>query len=348
MAYGYWGFRPYVSVGARREKAKREMAKLAKTGRTISPVTIAGRKIAATFWGKAWCDNLESYSDFENRLPRGRTYVRNGSVCDLQIKPGKVTAQVCGSELYNITIKIKPLPPATWTSVRQACAGQIGSLVELLQGKLSKSVMEVVTRRDGGLFPKPAEIELNCSCPDWADMCKHVAAVLYGVGARLDQQPELLFTLRQVDHLELIAQAGDAASIAKSSAGGKKLIAAGDLADVFGVELEAPEPVAAPATVPAPITAMATAPARARATAPRRATTTARAPATSRASAPVPSTETALAPATATTPATATAPMRATPARSSKPKRQKPVTRSTKSKPATKQKRKMNSAVTTG
>jgi uncharacterized Zn finger protein len=233
----YWGFKPYVSVHQRQAKAKREMEKLAKKGKTISPVKIDGLKIATTFWGKAWCENLESYSDFSNRLPRGRTYVRNGSVCHLEIGPGKIVAHVSGSELYDITIKIQPLPAAIWKKVREACAGQIGSLVELLQGKLSKSVMEVVTKRDGGLFPKPSEIELDCSCPDWADMCKHVAAVLYGVGARLDQQPELLFTLRQVDHLELIAQAGQA-TIAKPSAGGKKIIAAGDLADVFGVELE--------------------------------------------------------------------------------------------------------------
>src|SRR5215208_688935 len=206
---GWWSFRPYVSVAKRQAKAKREVEKLRKKGQTITPVKIEGKAIATTFWGKAWCDNLESYSDFENRLPRGRTYVRNGSVCDLQIDPGKVSARVCGSELYRVTIKIKPLADAVWRDVKRQCAGQIGSLVELLQGKLSKAVMEVVTRRDGGLFPEPKEIELSCSCPDWADMCKHVAATLYGVGARLDEQPELLFRLRQVDHLELIAQAGD-------------------------------------------------------------------------------------------------------------------------------------------
>jgi uncharacterized Zn finger protein len=238
----YYGFRPYVSVAQRRAKAKRELAKLEeKTRQKISPVVIEGRKIATTFWGMAWCDNLESYSDFANRLPRGRMYVRNGSVCDLQIEPGKVSAQVCGSELYRITIKIKPLADAVWKDVKRQCAGQIGSLVELLQGKLSKGVMEVVTRRDGGLFPKPKEIEKSCSCPDWADMCKHVAATLYGIGARLDHQPELLFRLRQVDHMELIAQAGEA-PLAATAAAGKKTIASDALADVFGIEMEAVPP----------------------------------------------------------------------------------------------------------
>jgi uncharacterized Zn finger protein len=225
----WWSFRPYVSVGQRRANALREVKKLAKKGHKTSPVEIAGRIIASTFWGKAWCDNLESYSDFSNRLPRGRTYVRNGSVVDLQIEPGKVTSLVSGSSLYRITIKIKPLASGCWKNVKSQCGGQIGSLVELLQGKLSKGVMEIVTRRDDGMFPSPAEIEMSCSCPDWAGMCKHVAATLYGIGNRLDHQPELLFKLRQVDHLELIAQA--ASPIAKPKAAKKKTIAADQLAE---------------------------------------------------------------------------------------------------------------------
>ena len=250
----WWRFKPYVSVAKRRANALRHVKKLAKKGKTILPVEIAGRTITSTFWGKAWCDNLESYSDFSNRLPRGRTYVRNGSVVDLQIEPGQVTSLVSGSSLYRITIKIKPLAATSWKSVRSQCGGQIGSLVELLQGKLSKSVMEIVTQRDGGMFPAPKEIEMSCSCPDWAGMCKHVAATLYGVGNRLDHQPELLFKLRQVDHLELIAQA--ASSIAKPTTGRKKTIAADQLADVFGIELESPiagggiEATAKPAHLP--------------------------------------------------------------------------------------------------
>src|SRR5688500_10220527 len=207
--YHDYYYKPYVPVAQRRANALKELRKLEKKGRKISPVHIEGRKIATTFWGTAWCDNLESYSDFENRLPRGRTYVRNSSVVDLQIEPGRVTARVSGSELYEVNIKIKPLASACWDCIKRDCAGKIGSLIELLQGKLSKDVMELVTRRDGGLFPRPAEITKDCSCPDWADMCKHVAAALYGIGARLDHQPELLFVLRKVDHLDLIARAGD-------------------------------------------------------------------------------------------------------------------------------------------
>jgi uncharacterized Zn finger protein len=226
----------------------RKMERLAKKGQKFSPVRIAGRKIATTFWGRAWCDNLESYSDFSNRLPRGRTYVRNGSVLDLQIEAGKVTSMVCGSELYRITIKIKPLNGPAWKAIRTKCAQQIGSLVELLQGKLSNDVMAIVTERRRGLFPAPHEIEMSCSCPDWAGMCKHLAATLYGVGNRLDCQPELLFTLRQVDQMELIAEAGR--PIIAPARSKRKSIAAADLADVFGIEFDeslAPERAEPPA-----------------------------------------------------------------------------------------------------
>ena len=235
----WYGFPPYVPVAQRRANALRQVGKLKKKGQTVSPVKTEGRLIASTFWGKAWCDNLESYSDFSNRLPRGRTYVRNGSVLDLQIESGQVTALVSGSNLYRITIKIKPLTATVWKKVKANCGREIGSLVELLQGSLSKNVMEIVTARNDGLFPAPAEIEMSCSCPDFADLCKHLAATLYGVGNRLDQQPELLFKLRQVDHMELITQAAVPAT-ETGAAKKKKTIASQDLASVFGIEMEGP------------------------------------------------------------------------------------------------------------
>ncbi len=251
--YGY-GFRPYVSVAQRRANALRHVEKLKKKGQAITPVQIDGRAIAKTFWGKAWCDHLESYSDYANRLPRGRTYVRNGSVVDLQIAPGKVTAIVSGSEIYHVNIAIKPLKTPRWSGIKTRCAGRISSVLELLQGRLDNAVMEVITARDEGLFPAPAEISLDCSCPDWADMCKHVAAVLYGVGARLDHEPELLFKLRQVDHLELIEEAVAAESLAPSADAGRKTLAETELADVFGIELDQSAPVVASPTFPEPAT----------------------------------------------------------------------------------------------
>ena len=244
MGY-YYGFRPYVSVAERRRQAQAPIEKKRINGLVVMPVVIDGRVIARTFWGKAWCDNLESYSDFENRLPRGRTYVRNGSVVHLEVRPGKISAMVSGSELYTVEITIASLPLTQWKRIKTQCAGKIASLVELLQAKLSTSVMEVVTQRGEGLFPKPAEIKMKCSCPDWAGMCKHVAAVMYGIGVCLDRQPELLFLLREIDHLELIASALDATPVvAGKNSHVKKTIAADDLADVFGIEMAEAEPLA--------------------------------------------------------------------------------------------------------
>lgn len=235
----WYSFRPYVPVAQRRAQAARELAKLSKkSGKAAFPVVLDGRKIASTFWGKAWCDNLEVYSDYENRLPRGRSYVRNGSVVDLQISEGKVSARVAGSSLYKIEIKIKPLAAGLWKSIQAECAGKIDSLIELLQGKLSSSVMEIVTRPERGLFPTPKEIELDCSCPDWADLCKHVAASLYGVGARLDQSPELLFLLRGVDPADLISKISAAGAVRQAvAADATPTLSDKELTDVFGIEL---------------------------------------------------------------------------------------------------------------
>jgi uncharacterized Zn finger protein len=245
-------FRPYVSVAERRRNAMKEIEKRRKKGLAVCPITLTGRTIATTFWGKAWCENLESYSDFANRLPRGRTYVRNDSVVHLEIQPGKISALVAGSELYKVEITISPLSGDHWKNLKHECSGQIGSLVELLQGRLSKHVMEVVTRHDKGLFPKPAEIRMSCSCPDWAGMCKHVAAVMYGVGSRLDEKPDLLFLLRKVEHLELIAGAVDSSPVAKSGkVRGKKTIASTDLSDIFGIEMASPETAGSPSEIAA-------------------------------------------------------------------------------------------------
>ena len=204
----WWTFKPYVSVAQRQAKARKEVSELQKSGRKISPVQLDGRKIADTFWGNAWCKHLESYSDYSNRLPRGRSYLRNGSVLDLQIEQGKISALVSGSEIYTIAINIKPLAKDKWGNIRQRLSGEIRSIIELLQGRVSDAVMAVVTDRDRGMFPAPDHIDMDCSCPDSAGLCKHLAAVLYGVGARLDTQPELLFKLRHVNHLDLVPTTG--------------------------------------------------------------------------------------------------------------------------------------------
>ena len=249
-----YDYKPYVPVAKRRAQAAREVAKRLKKGEKISPVVIEGRTIASTFWGKAWCTNLESYSDFANRLPRGRTYVRNGSVVDLKIAKGRITALVSGSELYTVQIDIATLPQKAWQAVKTLCAGKIGSLVELLQGKLSNAVMEAVTDRAAGLFPKPKEIQMRCSCPDYAGMCKHLAAVMYGIGNRLDSSPALLFELRGVDHQELIEQAIPSAPTRARS--GAPTIETSELGAIFDIEIDdspaAGQPTAKTTTKKAP------------------------------------------------------------------------------------------------
>ena len=237
MRRSSYGWREYVPVAARRHQAASKIARMRKAGHKIAPVRVSGRKIAMTFWGDAWCQNLEAYSDYSNRLPRGRTYVRNGSVIDLQVEAGRVGALVSGSEIYEVTINITPLTKRRWRDVKGKCAGQIGSLVELLGGSISRGVMEVVTRQGEGLFPSPREISLSCSCPDWATMCKHVAATLYGVGARLDQEPKLLFALRGVDPTEMVEAAVDQAPTGSRARRGR-VLESDELSAVFGVDID--------------------------------------------------------------------------------------------------------------
>ena len=240
------GWKPYVSVAERRKKAAKAATKATKGGTALQPIAPYRGAITKTFWGKAWCDNLERYSDFANRLPRGRTYLRNGSVIDLRITAGEVRAQVVGSRLYKVAVQVGVVPDREWRSLCAECASSIDSLVELLQGKLSAGVMTRICQPGKGLFPAPAAITFDCSCPDGASMCKHVAAVLYGVGARLDQQPELLFTLRRVDAAALVATAGAGLPAANDRPAARKVLDDSDLADVFGIEMV--EPVGATRT----------------------------------------------------------------------------------------------------
>lgn len=233
------GWARYVPVAERRKKAAREIEKLRKKGRPVDPVVIEGRTISKTFWGKAWCNNLESYRDYENRLPRGRTYVRNGSVLDLQVSALEIKAMVSGSSIYKVTVTIEALPPTLWRSICKDCAEGIDSLVELLQGRLSNGVMERICRQDIGLFPKPSQIRFCCTCPDGAYMCKHVAAVLYGIGTRLDEKPELLFRLRAVDENDLVADLDEVLPFSTRPVDGGKVLETGDVSALFGLDMEA-------------------------------------------------------------------------------------------------------------
>ncbi len=227
---------PYVPVGTRRAIAAKKMQQLTKKGHVIQPIEIQGRTIARTFWGNAWCSHMESFCDHDNRLPRGRTYVRNGSVCHLEINEGQVKAMVSGSSIYNITIKIKPLVHEKWHAIKNTCRGKISSLLDLLSGKISSGVMDVVCHPEGGLFPLAHDLTLSCDCPDWATMCKHVAAVLYGVGSRLDADPAQLFKLRGVKFEELIDVNQAVLDVTSTQSGRRKRLDDEAFTDLFNFE----------------------------------------------------------------------------------------------------------------
>ncbi len=243
---GYWGYYlPYVSVAEKRAKAERKLEQLKKKNPDIKPIFIEGRAITRTWWGKSWNRNLESYADYSNRIGRGQSYVRHGAVLDLQIASGKVESLVQGtrSRPYSVSIKIKAVNKKVWQEIKAVCEGELDSLQELLAGKFPKALGEIFTTRGKGLFPSPKEIEFSCSCPDWAYMCKHVAATLYGIGARLDEEPDLFFKLRKVKMKDLVTQAVEDKTrklLKKAKKKTARVIAESDIADVFGLEMEDP------------------------------------------------------------------------------------------------------------
>ena len=242
--YDNWryGYPPYVPVAKRIARAKKQAEKLAAKGKgktaPLNPVRSKGRKITTTWWGQSWCCNLEAFSDYSNRLPRGRSYLSNGSVLDLAITPGRVLAKVAGSRLYKVTIDIQPLPTPRWKKIAKEVGGRLASLVELLEGRFSDAIMTVLAKPRDGLFPAPGEIKLACDCPDWATMCKHVAATLYGVGVKLDDDPRLLFVLRQVNEAELIAGTTGAGAMAEPASQSDLDLNSQELEKLFGIEIE--------------------------------------------------------------------------------------------------------------
>ena len=203
-----YGSGRYVTAEEKRAKAAKSLAKLKKKNSDLAPVVIQGSAIAKSWWGKAWMKNLERYADYTNRIGRGKTYVRSNAVLDLKIQNGEVHALVQGSRAkpYKLIIQINEIPEDKWTEILGLSQNKIASLEDLLAGKFPRELEELLFDEEAGLFPTPQEIQFGCSCPDWASMCKHVAAVLYGIANRLDQDPMLFFTLRGHDGQELIAR----------------------------------------------------------------------------------------------------------------------------------------------
>jgi uncharacterized Zn finger protein len=235
-----WGYYEYKPVAQKKADAQKQLAKLRKKYPNIAPVVVEGRKIARTWWGKAWIQNLESYADYANRIGRGSAYVKNGMVLDLQIAPGSVKALVQGSrrEPYAVSIGIDKLSAVTWNAIAAQSSNKIGGLADLTEGRFPEELARIFLRQGKGLFPSPKEIHFDCSCPDWADMCKHVAAALYGVGARLDYDPLLFFTLRDIDFSALLKKSVDKKIESLLKNAGKKskrIIDDADISALFGV-----------------------------------------------------------------------------------------------------------------
>jgi len=242
MSY-YFRFPRYVSAAEKQHRSKKKLQQLRKKDSSLKPVILKGSAIADTWWGKAWNKNLEAYADYSNRIGRGRSYVRSGAVLDLRIAGGTVTALVMGSDWapYKISIKIKPIAPAVWSKLKKACRGQLASVAKLLEGQFPNELQEVFTQQRSGLFPGPKEITFSCSCPDWASMCKHVAASLYGVGNRLDEDPSLFFTLRKVKMDDLVQEVAEEQSKTMLKTARKKtgrVIDDSAISELFGITVE--------------------------------------------------------------------------------------------------------------
>ncbi|MCL5236476.1 MAG: hypothetical protein M1353_01325 [Nitrospirae bacterium] len=249
----YWGgFPEYVPVARKKEKAAKKLKELMKKNPDMKPVALEGSALARTWWGKAWNRNLERYADYSNRIGRGRSYVRHGAVLDLQIDSCEIRALVQGSapKPYSVIIKITALKKNVRQEITAACEGMLESLQGLLAGEFPKTLGEIFTAKDSGLFPSPKEIKFSCSCPDWASMCKHVAAALYGAGTRLDEDPKLFFQLRNIGMGELIKQtvAGQTEKLlARAAKKSSRIIGESDLSSVFGIDMETPDTAASPA-----------------------------------------------------------------------------------------------------
>ncbi len=238
----YWnddGFYSQPSTSELKQKSEASRKNAEKRGKILEPVVIQGRAIAKNWWGKAWCDNLERYADYASRLERGKRYVKTGAVIDLKIGKGRINAKVQGSRKtpYKVEIRISPLSEERCQEIIAACGRRVENLEKLLAGDFPIELKELFTQRDG-LFPAPREISFSCSCPDWALMCKHVAASLYGIGARLDEDPSLFFTLRGIEMGRFIdvAIANRVELMLKNaSRQSGRIIADGEIRGLFGV-----------------------------------------------------------------------------------------------------------------
>ena len=204
--FNFWG-QNYTTVASLKARA----ARATKTLKDAEPVIPHPhtRKMCLTWWGQEWCNNLESYADYRSRLERGRRYVRSNTVVDLKIFANQVKAKVQGTDLYEVTVDFAKPKPADIEKIKKLTGNRIANVEMLLKGNFPDELKELFTQNKPGLFPTPEEIKFDCDCLDWADMCKHVAAVMYGIGIRIDADPLQFFKLRGIDIDEFLTQVVD-------------------------------------------------------------------------------------------------------------------------------------------
>ncbi len=221
-----------------KEHLQRQIDRRLKRGETLQVLTApsGSKKLCTTFWGQAWCRNLEAYQVYDARLPRGRSCLRQGKLFNLDISAGRISALVAGADLYEASVHIQPLSQERWQEITHAATSRAPSMLDLLAGRLGDDLMQLLTDPEHGLFPSPKEIRFDCSCPDYADLCEHTAAVLYGTGLKLDADPALLFTLRQVAPAALLASTGSTVASALPDTGGD--LSGSDLSALFGIDLQ--------------------------------------------------------------------------------------------------------------
>ncbi len=240
----YWSDTTIYDQPSARElknKALASVKRAGKKGKDFEPaVCHTGRgAICESWWGQAWCDNLESYADYSSRLERGKRYVRSGTVIDLKIDDGKVTARVQGrrSAPYKVEVRVGRLSEESCQKIIDRCTRKIESLEILAGGEFPEELKELFTDK-GGLFPSPKEISFSCTCPDWAMMCKHVAAVMYGIGLRFDENPFYFFKLRGIDpdrFIDVAVENRVEKMLANADVKSERIIEDADLTDLFGV-----------------------------------------------------------------------------------------------------------------
>jgi len=179
------------------------------------------RGFGQSWWAKRWIAVLESF-DIGARLGRGRSYARGGQVLSIDVGTGTVEAKVQGSrpKPYDVTIEVKTLTPEQWGKLIEVLSGQALFVAKLLAGEMPQDIEEVFRRAKLSLFPeRRGDLKTDCSCPDWSNPCKHVAAVYYLLGEEFDRDPFLLFRLRGLDREELLGRLGAAAPQAAPAPG---------------------------------------------------------------------------------------------------------------------------------